>query len=75
MASTLHLVAPAAHGSRQIPLPLELTNGPAMEQPVPRVIPVPVRQVWAGLSPALQAQIRQTVLHIAQEVTHDRPQH
>ena len=32
------------------------------------------QNLWASLSPTLQTQIRQTILHILQAVLDDRPQ-
>ena len=41
----------------------------------PIEIAVPPEKVWATLTPPLQAQIRQTLLRITQEVLHEPPRH
>jgi hypothetical protein len=46
-------------------------------RPLPLAPPpptVPTQAVWASLSPTQKAQLRQTILHILQEVLDDRPQ-
>jgi hypothetical protein len=42
--------------------------------PTPPAIPLTPQQVWATLPPAAQAQLRQTMLRILQEVVHGAPE-
>jgi len=44
--------------------PLSLPPPPPIMQP---------QDLWASLSPSLQTQVRQTILHILQEVLDDHP--
>ena len=61
-------VAPTYH---QLGLPgLEPETRP-LPPPPPTVQPP---DLWASLSPTQKAQLRQTILHILQEVLDDRPQ-
>jgi hypothetical protein len=60
---------------RQLTLPLE----PPEALPSPTLTPAPVltltvQQIWATLSPAAQALLRQTLLRILQEVMHVAPE-
>lgn len=50
---------PAIPTGRQLPLPLE----PSAATPT-----LPPRHVWAGLSPLMQAQVREAVLLVVREV-------
>lgn len=50
---------PAIPTGRQLPLPLE----PPAATPT-----LPPRHVWAGLSPLMQAQVREAVLLVVREV-------
>ena len=50
-------------------------------EPEPRSLPLPPppptvqpQAVWASLSPTQKTQVRQTILHILQEVLDDHPQ-
>jgi hypothetical protein len=61
----------AGHGYRQLVLPgLDVEH---RTQPLPPVLAsLPAQQVWASLSPRNQNQVRQTLVHILQEVLHDQ---
>ncbi len=55
---------------RQLPLPwVEAEPPPLLPPSSPMVCP---EEIWASLSPQLQTQVRQTILHILQEVFHER---
>jgi hypothetical protein len=59
-------------GYRQLALPgLEVEH---RTRPLPPMVAtLPPQQVWASLSPRNQIQVRQTLMHILQEVLHDQP--
>lgn len=60
---------PQVPAHRQLPLPLdELPMHPHPPRPL---IAIPVRQVWASLTPQVQAQVRQRLIRIVQEVVRD----
>jgi hypothetical protein len=66
------LRAQARHHNDQLVLPLpELLSPPPCLSLAP--LPLPPQQLWTSLSPTLQAQVRQTLLRIIQEVLYDRP--
>jgi hypothetical protein len=52
----------------QLLLPLALPPTPL---PPTTPVRVPPAHVWQGLTPALQRQLRQTLLRVLQEVLHD----
>jgi hypothetical protein len=52
---------PAIPAGRQLPLPLEAEAAPPT---------LPPRQVWAGLSPRMQTQVRAAFVRIVREVLH-----
>jgi len=66
----LTLRAPVIPLNQQLNLPL-----PERECCLPPVLPdvpsIAPQQLWATLSAATQAQARQTILHILQEILHD----
>jgi hypothetical protein len=56
----------------QLALP-GLSSAPPSPRPLPAMLStVRPQQVWAGLSPVSQQQIRQTMVHIIQEVLNDQ---
>jgi hypothetical protein len=56
---------------QQLPLPFAELPPPSHPPPEgPVLLPA---QLWATLAPPLQAQFRQTLLHLLQEVLHDAP--
>jgi hypothetical protein len=62
---------------RQLTLPLDPWDPPEAlpsTTPTPPAIPLTPQQVWATLPPAAQAQLRQTMLRILQEVVHGAPE-
>lgn len=63
---------PPCRPSHQLPLPLEAP----LARPTPSrpTITLTLRQVWASLSPSLQAQVRQTLLRVMQEIVRDGQQ-
>jgi hypothetical protein len=71
--SNLNLHPATARTYRQLRLPsLEPESRPLPLPPEPPT--VQPQNLWASLSPTLQTQIRQTILHILQAVLDDRPQ-
>jgi hypothetical protein len=60
---------------RQLPLPFDPPEALSSTTRTPApALTMTVQQVWATLSPTAQAQLRQTVLRILQEVTHVAPE-
>ena len=54
----------------QLPLPwVEDPPTPPLPPPPPMLRP---QEIWASLSPTQKTQVRQTILHILQEVFNDR---
>jgi hypothetical protein len=71
--SNLKMHPAAAPTYHQLGLPgLEPPSRPLPLAPPPPT--VQTQAVWASLSPTQKAQVRQTILHILQEVLDDRPQ-
>ena len=66
----LTLRAPVIPRNQQLDLPLPEWGGclPPVPPEVPSIAP---QQLWATLSATTQAQARQTLLHILQEIFHD----
>lgn len=59
---------------RQLALPLDPSEAlPSTTPPAP-AITLTTQQVWTTLSPTAQAQLRQTMLRILQEVVHVAPE-
>lgn len=55
---------------RQLPLPLKVAR-PAPPPLPPDLATLPSHQIWPTLAASLQAQVRSTLLHVAQEVLAD----
>ena len=71
--SNLKMHPPAAPTYDQLGLPgLEKDSRPLSLPPPPPT--VPPQALWVSLSPIQKTQIRQTILHILQEVLDERPQ-
>jgi hypothetical protein len=71
--SNLKMHSAAAPTYHQLGLPgLEPQSRPLPLPPPPPIVQPP--DLWASLSPRQKTQIRQTILHILQEVLDDHPQ-
>jgi hypothetical protein len=60
---------PQSRPSQQLPLPLE--PPPSHTRPARPTITITPRQVWATLTLGLQAQFRQSLVHVIQESLRD----
>ena len=59
----------------QLPLPwADPTFLPPLPPPSPAPLTIRPQDLWASLSPTLQRQVRQTILHVLQEVLYDHAQ-
>jgi hypothetical protein len=71
--SNLKMKPVAAPSYCQLALPgLEGESRPLPLPPEPPTVQPP--NLWASLSPTQKTQVRQTILHILQEVLNDHPQ-
>jgi hypothetical protein len=71
--SNLNLHPSAAPTYHQLGLPgLEPQSRPLPLAPPPPTVQPP--NLWASLSPTQKTQVRQTIVHMVQEVLDDRPQ-
>lgn len=68
----LTLRAPITPPTPQLVLPWPEETPPRLPLP-PDAPPIAPHQLWATLSPAMQTQMRQTILHILQEILYAPP--
>ncbi len=73
MATQVDRAPATGQAYRQLALPgLEVER---RSPPLPPMLAsLPAQRVWTSLSPRNQAQVRQTLVHILQEVLHDQHQ-